>query len=168
MPETKEQQIPVVIQKQLDSLERVRQNILDMIPMVSIAEELIAKFSSLPGTSEWRISIGYETGSLKGVLVHVNTLDFRELTPVRRWLREQGLPAPSTDDLGEIGRRSWTYSQKDKPSLVFSGFTGYPWSATQPEGQKCQFVKVGMKEPEPIYELQCDGEKLEDDNHERD
>ena len=164
MPETTTQQIPAVIQKQLDSLERVRQKILDMIPRVSLAEELIAKFSSLPGTSNWRISIGYETGSLNGVLVHVDALDFRELTPVRRWLREQGFPAPSTDDFAEAGRRSWTYRQKDKPNLIFSGFTGYPWSATKPEGQKCQFVKIGMKEPEPIYELRCDGEKLEEAN----
>ena len=168
MPETKEQQIPAVIQEQLDSLERVRQNILDMIPMVSIAEDLIAKFSTLPGTSEWKIAIGYGSGSLNGVLVHVNSLDFRELTPVRRWLRGQGFPAPITEDYAEISRRSWTYRQKDKPNLVFSAFAGDICNRTKLEGQKCEFVKVGMKDPEPIYELRCDGKKLEEDNHDRD
>ena len=163
MPDTTAQ-IPTIIQEQLDSLERVRQNILDMIPVVSIAEELIAKFRSLPGTSEWRISIGYERGSLNGVLVHVNSLDFRELTPVRRWLRGQGFAVPITEDYAEISRRSWTYRQTDKPNLVFSAFAGEVCSTTKLEGQKCEFVKVGMKEPEPLYELRCDGEKLGEDN----
>lgn len=162
MTETTE--VPKIIQEQLDSLERVRQNILDMIPFVGIAEELIAKFKTVPGTSDWRISIGYGTGILNGVLVHVDALDLRELVAVRRWLREQGFPAPTTDDQAEIGRRSWTYTQKDQPNFVFSGFTGYSWEKA-PEGQKCQFVKVGMKEPEPIYELQCDGKKWDEETN---
>jgi len=162
MTETTE--IPKIIQEQLDSLERLRQKILDMIPFVGIAEELIAKFKTVPGTSNWRMSIGYQTGVLNGVIVHVNALDFRELVVVRRWLRGRGFPAPITEDYAEISRRTWTYRQQDKPNLVFSAFAGEICNSVRLEGQKCEFVKIGMKEPEPIYELQCDGEKLEETN----
>lgn len=160
MPETT-QQIPAIIREKLEEIEKLRRMVLDMVPLVSLAEELIEKFRTLPGTSDWRLSVGYGPGQLNGVLVHVDALDFRELTVIRRWLREHGLPAPETEDYAEIGRRSWTYCVKDKPNFVFSGFIANRWDKTL-KGQKCQFVKVGMKEPEPLYELRCDGAKLEE------
>ena len=160
MPETTQLDIPAVVQKELEFIENTRQRILNMAPLVRLCEELIAEFKNLAGTSDWRISIGYGIGSLQGVLLSTTALDFRELIAVRRWLRTQGLPAPETNDYAEIRRRSWTYHRKDEPDFVFSAFARSPY-LDKLEGQKCEFVKVGVKE-EPVYELRCDGEKLEE------
>ena len=163
MEKTAGKTIPKVIQEELGLIEKTRKRVLDMAPMVRFAEEVIAKFKNLPGTSKWTVSIGYGIGSLQGVLLRANTLDLRELTVVRRWLREKGLPAPSVEDYGALGRRSWTYEQKDQPNLVFSAFVRAPYNIEKLEGQKCEFVKVGVTE-EPVYELRCDGEKLVEEN----
>lgn len=159
-----EMTIPKVIQEELGRIENTRKRILDMAPLVRFAEEAIAKFKDLPGTSEWRVSLGYGISSLQGVLLRADTLDLRELTVVRRWLRDKGLPAPSVEDYGAIGRRAWTYRQKDKPNLVFMAFVRAPYYSDKLEGQKCEFVQVGVTE-EPVYELRCDGKKLEENNY---
>ena len=162
MEQTTGQTIPNIIQKELGQIEETRKRILSMAPLVVIAEELIAKFKDLPGTSDWSISLGYGIGSLQGVLLSTRALDFRELTEVRRWLRQRGFPVPKTSDYAELNRHSWTYDRKDEPSLVFSAFAG-SLSGKKLEGQKCEYIQVGVKE-EPVYELRCDGKKLTEDN----
>ena len=158
-------ELPRIIMEHLELLEKKKERVLSMVPLVGIANNLICEFEeAIPGTSDWRVSIGYESGTLQGVLVHVNCLDLRELAVVRRWLRKQGFPAPKTEDYAEVGRRSWIYHQKDKPTLILSAFLGSLWNKENTEGQKCEFVKVGLKKPEPLYELRCDGKKLEENN----
>lgn len=166
MSEITNVELPRIIIEHLELLDKKKERVLNMAPLVGIANELICEFEeAIPGTNEWRVSIGYESGSLQGVLVHVNCLDLRKLIVVRQWLRKKGFPAPKTEDYAEIGRRSWCYHRQDQPTLILSGFVGSWWNKEEtPEGQKCEFVKVGLKEPEPIYELRCDGEKLAEEN----
>lgn len=163
MEADEQQALPKIIRDELTRVEETRQWIINMAPTVHFAEELIEKFKDLPGTSEWSISIGYGIGSLQGVLLRANALDLRELTVVRRQIREHGFSVPEVDDYGGIGRRSWTYARKDESNLVFSAFVRAPYHADKLEGQKCEYVKVGVTS-EPVYELRCDGQKVEEEN----
>ncbi len=148
---------PKCILEALASLEKKRTVVLSMVEDVRFAETLIEKFRNIKGTDNWYVSIGYEFGTLNGISVHVTADDFRELTQVRRWLRQRGFPSPAEEEYPEIGRRSWRYNRGDGRNLFYlCAHVKSNSNAT------CQYVKVGTKE-EPIYELRCGNEPYKDD-----
>lgn len=130
--------------KALDEWEQARRRILELDALATQAESCVEAFKgTLPSG---RVSIGYQQGTLKGVLLFFDVDDFRALLPVRRWLRANiALPSPQVGDSPSLHRREWTYG-----NLVLAGFL--PWN----EGSACSYVQVGVKE-EPIYELRCGG-----------
>ena len=149
------------IQKAIDEIEKDRTNVVDYQTVMETAAQLIEKFGAVENTKNWRLSFGYGDGCLNGALVHVDVTDLGTLTEVRRWIRKQGFGDPKVEDYEVIGRRSWTYKDDKGRLLVLSGFFPAPgWH--EDTAAKCQFVKVGVKE-EPIYELQCNGVKVSEE-----
>lgn len=145
--------IPKCIIKELDSLKKQTDRVNSVVPLVKFGETLIDKFKDTPGTSDWRVSVGFEYGTLQGVTVHVTALDINTLIAVRKFIRTQGFPLPEEEEYPEIHRKSWEYQREGEEVFRLSFHTSYD------EGAVCKYVKVGTKQ-EDVFELQCNGAKV--------
>lgn len=98
------------------------------------------------------LSLGVGGFSVRGANIHVNVQNFAQLTPLRRWLREQGYkPTGQPEDYVEIGRRRFPYGHINILAFVKTADeAGEPSS-----GPTCRVVKVGEK-VEPILKIVCD------------
>ncbi len=159
------------IQAEIDKLDRQRERVAGWQPIIEIAEKIKDKFKDdHPGDGALTgimVSCGVGDGSINGVMIHFHGLvDFKQVLPIRQFIRTLGLPAPKSEhDYDSFGRKGWTYKTEHGPLVLLAWFP----VGDEKEGDKdarCRFVKVG-EEMKPVYKLMCDGEELDVDEVEK-
>ncbi len=135
-----------IIDKALEELEENRKKILAWTNDAKIGEEAVKMFEGV--IPELRVSIGWNSGSLNGVLIFADVDDLKDMIPLLKWLQTKGYkPKAKPDDYPEIGRRLYNYG-----SIQVGAFLR--------EDSTCHFEKVGVKEV-PVYKVRCGDKDVE-------
>ena len=143
--------IPGSVVEALEENRFQRRKILRFVKSARIVDKIIREFKG--SGLKMRSSIGYTIHTLYGSLLMVNDLDdIRDVLPVLRSIRRRGYKIKKYEDYAELHRRTY-YCEGD---IVVSAFLKYE------DGTICKFVEV-RKEEKPVYELQCEGKTIEDE-----
>lgn len=138
-------------------LDEQRERLSSWWPTAHAAVRSIEKLGSEP--LKWRASVGYEFGSLQGVLLMADDVtDLRQVVPLLRELRREGWRVDKHDDNKDLNGRTYFMKSADETPrgpLVVRVF--FPWDKAAAEKATCKFVQTGVKE-EPVYEVICSGE----------
>jgi hypothetical protein len=144
--QTMNEQTKSTYEKALDDLAEKRKKIDDLKPHLERLESLIPVFPDIA----LYVNYGIDVNSVQGALLYVNELDdMREVVPVLKAVRALGYKSKGFEDYPELKRRKFDCG--DVQVLAFLKWEG---------GTKCEFKQTGTKQ-QPVYELVCDGEKVE-------
>jgi len=146
----------------LAEIDKKRKTVEEMEPEAVVVREAIPELMDLVSGHEGgclgkvRGSVGYEVGTLHGILLHCDIKDVAEIAPVLRWFGKRGYSqnGGEPEDYGIAGRRSYCLKTADDKKRTIRVNFFFP---STPDA-KCRFVKTGFTQ-EPVYELVCEDEE---------
>ena len=148
-PETDGATIPKCIQKELEKLDGLRQQLLDYTSLAAIADAVLAEHRC---SHQDYVTVEYARDKLQRIVAMLHVKHWNEVVPVLRAFAAKGFHQTSKPrDYFACHARGWILGQIEVCAFI-------PWD----DSGQCRRVQTGTKE-EPVYEWQCDNNEVKDE-----